>query len=95
MMYSQKKMGAIVSDEFNKAKTEIRARVDQEVDKHKQELNLLVSSKESGLNSEISKYEKMLNGELDRADSKKKEIENVYEKEKKNIENKVKDLLKF
>ncbi len=90
-----KKMGAIVSDEFNKAKTEIRARVDQEVDKHKQELNLLVSSKESGLNSEIGKYEKMLDGELDRAESKKKEIENVYEKEKKNIENKVKDLLKF
>ncbi len=89
------KMGAIVSDEFNKAKTEIRTRVDQEVDKYRKELNSLVSSKEAILNGEISKYEKMLDNEMNRADSKKKEIEDIYEKEKKNLENKLKDLIKF
>jgi uncharacterized protein (TIGR03545 family) len=89
------KIGAIVSEEFNKVKTEIRTRVDKEVNKYREELNQLVSSKESGLNKEIVKYEEMLDTEMSRADSKKKEIENVYEKEKKNIENKVKDLLKF
>jgi len=89
------KMGAIVSDEFKKVKNEIHARIDQEVGKHREELNSLVSSKETILNDEMSRYEKMLNDEMSRADSKKKEIENIYEKEKKNIENKVKDLLKF
>jgi len=89
------KIGTLVSDEFSKAKNEIRRKIDDEVGRYRDDLNQLISGKENSLTGEVSNYEKMLKQELDRAGSKKKEIEEIYNKEKKNLENKVKDLLKF
>jgi uncharacterized protein (TIGR03545 family) len=89
------KIGAMVNEEFDKAKKEIQRKIDAETGKYRDELNQLISGKENSLTGEVSDYENMLKQELARADSKKKEIEDIYNKEKKNLENKVKDLLKF
>jgi uncharacterized protein (TIGR03545 family) len=89
------KIGAIVNQEFDKTKKEIQNKIDSEVNKYRQEFDQLRTGKEELLKGEISKYENLLKQELDRADEKKKEIDNIYNKEKKNLENKVKDLIKF
>jgi uncharacterized protein (TIGR03545 family) len=89
------KIGAIVNEEFDKVKSEIQKRIDSEVIKYRKELDGLIAGKEDLLHGETLKYDKMLEQEVHHADSKKKEIEAIYNKEKKNLENKVKDLIKF
>ncbi|MCK4559383.1 MAG: TIGR03545 family protein [Calditrichia bacterium] len=86
------KMGSIVNERFEKAKKEITQRVDYEIDKYRAELDKLVTEKEKLLQTEMDKYERMLEKEKNRADGKKKEIEEIYEKEKSKIEDKIKSL---
>ncbi len=90
-----KKMGAIVGEEVNKAKQEIKNKIDNEVGQHKAALDNLVTEKENLLNAEINKYEKLIDDQLQQVEAKKKEIEKKYAKEKSGIEKKVKDLIKF
>ena len=90
-----KKMGAIVGEEVNKAKQEIKSKIDNEIGKHKAALDNLVTEKENLLKSEINKYEKLIDDQLQQVEGKKKEIEKKYAKEKSGIEKKVKDIIKF
>jgi uncharacterized protein (TIGR03545 family) len=84
-------MGSILNERFKKAKDDITRRIDSEIKKHRENLNKTLSEKEKLLKTEIEKYEQMLAKETNRADSKKKEIEEIYEKEKSKIEDQIKD----
>jgi uncharacterized protein (TIGR03545 family) len=88
------KIGSIVNKRFEKARADITKRVDSEVNKHRAELDNLVSEKNELIQEQIQKYEQMLAKEKNRADTKKKEIEEIYEKEKSKIEDKIKDFFK-
>jgi uncharacterized protein (TIGR03545 family) len=88
------KIGSIVNKRFEKARADITRRVDSEVNKHRAELDNLVSEKNELIQEQIQKYEQMLAKEKNRADTKKKEIEEIYEKEKSKIEDKIKDFFK-
>ena len=86
------KMGAIVNERFEKAKNDIRQKVDNEIGKYRGELDQLIADKEKLLQTEMNKYEQMLEKEKNRADVKKKEVEDIYEKEKSKLEDKIKDI---
>jgi uncharacterized protein (TIGR03545 family) len=88
------KIGTIVNERFEKTKKEITQRVDDEIGKHRTELEKVMTEKENLLQSEMDKYKQMLDKEKNRADVKKKDIEDIYEKEKSKIEDKIKDFFK-
>jgi uncharacterized protein (TIGR03545 family) len=89
------KIGAIVGEEVNKAKQEIKNKIDNEIGQHKAALDNLVTEKENLLKTEINKYEKLIDDQLNQVEAKKKEIEKKYAKEKSGIEKKIKDIIKF
>jgi uncharacterized protein (TIGR03545 family) len=88
------KIGSIVNERFEKARTDITRRVDSEINKHRAELDNLVSEKNELIQAQIQKYEQMLIKEKDLANKKKKEIEEIYKKEKSKIEDQIKDFFK-
>jgi len=88
------KIGSIVNERFEKAKADIKRRVDSEISKYRADLNKIVSEKQNLLQNELNKYEKLLAVEKNRADEKKEEIEEIYEKEKSKLEDKIKDFFK-
>ena len=85
----------ILSKEVEEAKNKLKARVDAEVQKHRQQLESLVKEKEMLVTAEVEKYEQSLNEQMNAVESKKKEIEKILGKEKGKLEKKVKDLIKF
>jgi hypothetical protein len=89
------KIEAIVGEEVNKAKQEIKNKIDNEIGQHKAALDNLVTEKENLLKTEINKYEKLIDDQLNQVEAKKKEIEKKYAKEKSGIEKKIKDIIKF
>jgi uncharacterized protein (TIGR03545 family) len=88
------KVGSIVNERFEKAKADIKKRVDSEIGKYRADLDKIVSEKQNLLQNEINKYEQLLKKEKNRADTKKNEIEEIYKKEKSKLEDKIKDFFK-
>jgi uncharacterized protein (TIGR03545 family) len=85
----------ILSQEVDEAKNKIKARVEAEVTKHRQQLDNLIKEKETQLTSQVEKYEKMLDQQKAVLETKKKEIEKSVARDKGKLEKKAKDLLKF
>jgi uncharacterized protein (TIGR03545 family) len=88
------KIGSIVNERFEKAKKEITQRVDAEIGKYRTELDNLMKDKDRQLQKEMDKYKQMLESEKNRANVKKKEIEDIYEKEKSKIQDQIKNYFK-
>jgi len=93
------KMKAIVSGEIEKAKKEIKKKIDREVDKYKKEVENLISDKKASLLAEAKKYEDMVKEKSKLLEDKKKDIENQINKQKSKLEDeakkKLKDIFKF
>ena len=81
-----------INKEVEKAKRQIRQRIDNEVAKYKNKVDKIVKDKEKQLLKEYKKYEDKYKNELKKIDKKKKEIE---KDQKKKLKNKLKDLFKF
>jgi len=88
------KIGSVVNERFEKAKKEITQRVDKEIRKYRTELDKLMKDKDRQLQKEMDKYNQMLEDEKNRANVKKKEIEDIYEKEKSKIQDQIKNYFK-
>ena len=88
------KIGTIVNERFEKAKKEITQRVDAEIEKYRADLDKLMIEKDKQFQNEKDKYQQMLKKEKNRADLKKKEIEDIYEKEKSKIEDQINNYFK-
>ncbi len=81
---------SVISKDAEEARAKIKAKVDQEVGKRREELNNLISGKEEQLKAQLTKYEDLLSDKLNLIDDKKEEIE----KEKSKLGDQVKDKLK-
>lgn len=88
------KIGTIVNERFVKIKKEITQRVDSEIGKYKTELDKTLNNKDKQIQNEMDKYNQMLDKEKNRTNEKKKEIEDIYEKEKSKIQDQIKDYFK-
>ena len=88
------KIGTIVNERFEKVKNDIRQGVDRAIGNQRAELDKIINEKGNLLDSEINKYEQMIDKEKKIADSKKKEIEDIYNKEKSNLQDQIMNIFK-
>ena len=88
------KIGTIVNERFEKVKNDIRQGVDRAIGNQRAELDKIINEKGNLLDSEINKYEQMIDKEKKIADTKKKEIEDIYNKEKSNLQDQIMNIFK-
>lgn len=84
-----------LNKEVEKAKADIKKRIDSETKKYRDRLTEKTKKYEKDIRGKLSKYEKQINDERKVVDDKKKDIEKAIAKQTGNVEKKLKDLFKF
>lgn len=84
-----------LNKEVEKAKADIKKRIDSETKKYRDRLTEKTKKYEKDIRGKLSKYEKQINNELKVVDDKKKDIEKAIAKQTGKVEKKLKDLFKF
>jgi len=83
----------VVQDEINRAKTEIRTKVNDELDKYKVQVEEYIDGKNKELQSKLNELNSEINEQKDKINQKKKEVEDKIEAEQEKLENQAEEKL--
>ncbi len=85
-----KRLKKILSEEVERAKIELKKRINKELNKYKQELDGLIAEREMDIQKEIDRISSKVDEQKKEIEQKRKELEDKIKREKKKIEDKVK-----
>ncbi len=85
-----KQLKKILSEEVERAKIELKKRINKELNKYKQELDDLIAEREKDIQKEIDRISSKVDEQKKEIEQKRKELEDKIKREKKKIEDKVK-----
>ena len=85
-----KQLKKILSEEVERAKIELKKRINKELNKYKQELDGLIAEREMDIQKEIDRISSKVDEQKKEIEQKRKELEDKIKREKKKIEDKVK-----
>lgn len=85
-----KQLKKILSEEVERAKAELKIRINKELNKYKKELESIIAKREKGIQYKIDKIYSKVDEQKNEIENKRKELEDKIEREKKKIEDKIK-----
>jgi len=85
-----KQLKKILSEEVERAKAELKVRINKELNKYKRELDGIITEREKGIQNEIDKIYSKVDKQKKEIEQKRKDLEDKIKREKKKIEDKVK-----
>jgi uncharacterized protein (TIGR03545 family) len=85
-----KQLKKVLSEEVERAKAELRTRINKELNKYKKELESIITKREKGIQDKIDNIYSKVNTQKKEIEKKRKELEKKIEREKKKIEDKAK-----
>ncbi|MCD4796411.1 MAG: TIGR03545 family protein [Candidatus Cloacimonetes bacterium] len=85
-----KQLKKVLSEEVERAKAELKTRINKELNKYKKELESIIAEREKEVQNEIDKIYSKVDSQKKEIEKKRKELEKKINREKKKIEDKAK-----